>query len=141
VEAFRYALANVVRTRTENIEQIDSTVERLRYLIRRFVESPSMMPGGCPLMNTAIDNDDGNPALRQLALEGIQAWKARLVAIVDAGIERGEIRGEIEPRRIANTIVAALEGALMMSRLEDNKAALKDVAESLEVVLDGIASR
>ena len=141
VEAFRYALANVVRTRTENIEQIDSTVERLRYLIRRFVESPSMMPGGCPLMNTAIDNDDGNPALRQLALEGIQAWKARLVAIVDAGIERGEIRGEIEPRRIANTIVAALEGALMMSRLEDNKAALKDVTESLEVVLDGIASR
>jgi TetR/AcrR family transcriptional repressor of nem operon len=141
VEAFRYALANAIRTRTENIEQIDGAVERLRYLIRRFVESPSVMPGGCPLMNTAIDSDDGNPMLRQLALEGIQAWKRRLSRIVEEGIERGEIRREVEPRLIANTVVAALEGALMVSRLEGSKVALADAGASLEMVLDGLASR
>jgi TetR/AcrR family transcriptional regulator, transcriptional repressor for nem operon len=141
VEAFRYALANSIRTRTENLEQIEGAVERLRYLIRRFVESPSVMPGGCPLMNTAIDSDDGNPMLRQLALEGILAWKGRLSRIVEEGIERGEIRREAEPRRVANTIVAALEGALMVSRLEGSKVALEDAGASLEMVLDGLASR
>jgi TetR/AcrR family transcriptional regulator, transcriptional repressor for nem operon len=141
VEAFRYALANSIRTRTENLEQIEGAVKQLQHLIWRFVESPSVMPGGCPLMNTAIDSDDGNPMLRQLALEGIQAWKGRLARIVEEGIERGEIRREAEPRRIANTIVAALEGALMVSRLEGSKVALEDAGASLEMVLDGLASR
>jgi TetR/AcrR family transcriptional regulator, transcriptional repressor for nem operon len=141
VEALRYALANSTWTRMENLEEIEGTVERLRCVIRRFVETPSAMPGGCPLMNAAIDCDDGNPMLRQVALDAIQAWKGRLVRVVEEGIERGEMRRDVEPRRIANTIVATLEGALMVSRLERNNVALEDARDSLETVLEGIATR
>ena len=141
VEALRYALANSTRTRMENLEGIVGAVERLRCVIKRFVETPSTMPGGCPLMNAAIDCDDGNPMLRQGALEAIQAWRGRLVRVVEEGIERGEIRGEVEPRRIANTIIATLEGALMVSRLEGNKVAQEDARDSLETVLEGLAVR
>jgi TetR/AcrR family transcriptional repressor of nem operon len=138
VEAFRHAKANAIKIRTENLEQIQGAVNQLRYVIQRFAEGPSVMPGGCPLMNTAIDADDSNPILRALALEGIQEWKARLYRIVEEGIKRGEIRRQTEPRRIANTIIATLEGALMISRLEGNKSAMQDAKASLEVVLDGI---
>jgi TetR/AcrR family transcriptional repressor of nem operon len=141
VEALRYALANSTRTRMENLEEIEGAVERLRCVIKRFVETPSAMPGGCPLMNAAIDCDDGNPMLRQVALDAIQAWKGRLVRVVEEGIERGEMRRDVEPRRIANTIVATLEGALMVSRLERNNVALEDARDSLETVLEGIATR
>lgn len=139
-EAFRYAMANSIKARTDNLEHIRGAINQLRYVIRRFVEGPSVIPGGCPLMNTAIDADDGNPMLRRLALEGIQKWKANLHLIVEEGIQRGEIRSQIEPRRIANTIVAALEGALMISRLEGNKGALQDAQVTLEIVLDGLTS-
>jgi AcrR family transcriptional regulator len=138
-EAFRYSLENAVKTRTEGLEAVGDPLEQLRYLIRRFVEEPSCMPGGCPLMNTAIDADDGNAVLRKLALDAIEDWKTRLTAIVLEGIRRREIRRVIDPVRIANTIIATLEGALMISRLEGSRTALGDAQRSLEDLLQEIA--
>ncbi len=119
----------------KGLEAYGDPLDQLRYLIRRFVEEPSFMAGGCPLMNTAIDSDDGNAVLRKLALDAIRDWKSRLAVIVTEGIRRREIRRSIDPGRIANTIVATLEGALMISRLEGSKAALHDARKSLEDLL------
>ena len=141
VEAFRYALANTVRTRTEHLEEIPNAIDKLRHAIRHFIESPSFLPGGCPVMNTAIDSDDGNPELRRLAREAIRNWRARLAKIVEDGIRSGEVNKTVEPRRIANTIIATLEGALMISRLEGSRNAMKDVQASLETMLRGISSQ
>lgn len=138
-EAFRYSLKNAVKTRTEGLEAVGNPLDQLRFLIRRFVEEPSFMPGGCPLMNTAIDADDGNSVLRKLALDAIEDWKLRLTAIVLEGIRQREIRRAIDPVRIANTIIATLEGALMISRLEGSRTALRDAQRSLEGLLQEIA--
>ncbi len=124
-EAFRYALATVVKVRTHSPDQVEGSIPRLRYIIKRFAEGPPIMPGGCPLMNVAIDADDGNPVLRQLAREGIHNWKSSLCNIVEDGVSRGEIRNDVEPRRVANTIIATLEGALMISRIEGTKQAVR----------------
>ena len=137
-EAFRFSLAQNVKVRTDHLEDIPSAIETLRTVIKAFVETPSVIPGGCPLMNTAIDADDGNQVLRDLARTGIQDWRARLSAIVEAGIAKGEIRKKTDPRRIANTIIATLEGALMISRLEDSKTALRDAQATLDIVLEDI---
>ncbi|WP_433969381.1 TetR family transcriptional regulator C-terminal domain-containing protein [Tunturiibacter gelidiferens] len=91
-------------------------------------------------MNTAIDADDGNPVLRSLVCAAMKEWKARLASIVEDGIAEGEIRDGVEPRRIANTIIATLEGALMISRLEGNRTAVQDARETLELMLGGIAA-
>ena len=139
-EVFRYSLALSVKTRTADLGHIEGAIEKLRYVVRRFVETPSIMPGGCPLMNAAIDSDDGNPVLRQLARDAFLAWKTRLSAIVEAGIQRGEIREKTKPLRVANTIIATLEGALMMSRIEDTQEPLVDAQAAIGSVLDGIAS-
>jgi len=138
VEAFRYALSNSMKMRTDNLENIHGAIEKLSHFVHRFVEVPSTVPGGCPLMNTAIDADDGNPVLRRLARDGIKDWKARLCRIVMDGIEGGEIRENVEPRRIANTLIATLEGALMISRIEGNRYALEDARTSLEILLRDI---
>jgi AcrR family transcriptional regulator len=140
-EAFRYALERAVKLRTEGVDASHGAVEQLRSLVARFVETPSNLPGGCPLMNTAIDADDGNPVLRELALEGLRNWKARLTRVIKEGIRRGEIREGVEPRSVANTIVAMLEGALMISRMEGSRTALRDAQESLNTMLGAIASR
>src|SRR3978361_551926 len=65
-EAFRYALGVSVKVRTENLEHVAGAVAKLRYVVERFVETPSGVAGGCPLMNTAVDADDGNVVLREL---------------------------------------------------------------------------
>jgi TetR/AcrR family transcriptional regulator, transcriptional repressor for nem operon len=137
-EAFRYALAQNVKVRTEHLDEIPNSIDKLRRVVHLFVELPSAIPGGCPLMNTAIDADDGNPALRDLARKGIQDWRARLVHILETGIKAGEIRRSTDPRRIANTIIATLEGALMISRLENSRNALRDAQSTLETLLTSL---
>ena len=140
VEAFRYAMRGALRMRMEDLEEGRSAIEHLRMGVARFIDAPSTTPGGCPLMNTAIDADDGNAVLRALAMEGVRAWKRRLESVVRKGIQHGEIRGETEPRRIANILVSTLEGALMISRLEGRRDALRDAQVMLNGVLDGIAT-
>lgn len=91
-------------------------------------------------MNTAIDADDGNPALRAMVQDALQDWKLKLCSVVKEGVRRGEIRSDVEPRRIANAMIATLEGALMISRLEGTRTALNDARVTLGVMLDGIAA-
>jgi TetR/AcrR family transcriptional repressor of nem operon len=140
-EAFKYALRQAVKTRTADLEHIAGSVAKLRYVVTRFVEAPSTIPGGCPLMNTAIDSDDGNPALRKLARAGLTDWKKRISTLVEQGIQAREICKDVEPRKIANTIIATLEGALMISRMEGTKEALSDAGSSLNSMLDTIVPR
>jgi TetR/AcrR family transcriptional repressor of nem operon len=140
VEAFKFALGQSIRLRTQDLGHTRGSIAKLHYLVCRFVEAPSAVPGGCPLMNTAIDSDDGNPALRRQAAEGLRNWKTRVGRIVEDGLRNGEIRPETEPRQIANTMIAALEGALMISRLEGDREALRDAGASLAQMIDGIAA-
>ncbi len=134
-EAFRYSWAKVLDMRWEGIESVEGSVEKLRFLVRRFVEIRSIIPGGCPVLNTAIDADDGNPALRKLVQKAVRQWKTRIADIVTAGLGKGEIRADVEPRSIANVVIASLEGALMISRLEGSRTAIHDAESMLEKVL------
>jgi TetR/AcrR family transcriptional regulator, transcriptional repressor for nem operon len=137
-EAFRFALAQNVKVRTEHLDEIPNSIDKLKRVVHLFVELPSAIPGGCPLMNTAIDADDGNLALRDLARKGIQDWRTRLTRIIETGINAGEIRRSTDPRRIANTLIATLEGALMISRLENSRNALRDAQSTLDTLLTSL---
>jgi len=140
-EAFRYALEQAVKNRTDGLEHLSGALEKLRFLIHRFVEAPSPIAGGCPLLNTAVDADDGNAALRKLVRHAFADWRKRLADIVAEGIERGEIRKDVSANGVANTIIGALEGALVLSRLEGTREPLRDAEVSLTSLLDLMANR
>jgi hypothetical protein len=89
-------------------------------------------------MNTAIDADDGNAVLRGLVKKAFADWRARLCVVIEKGIGSGEIAPETQAQRVANTMIATLEGALMMSRLEGTKTALQDAQIVLDSFLEGI---
>jgi TetR/AcrR family transcriptional repressor of nem operon len=105
-------------------------------LIANFVERRSPVPGGCPLLNTAIEADDGNPVLRARASKALRNWMVRLQTVVAEAAARKEIRKGVDPRSVATVIVATLEGALMMSRLERSDDALERAREHLHRYLD-----
>lgn len=109
-------------------------VERLQALIgafRHFVERPPF-PGGCPLLNTATESDDTHPALRDRARERMTELLDGTVArVVGRGVERGELRADVDARQTATVIVAALEGAIMLSRLYDSPAPMRRTAAHL----------
>lgn len=137
-EAFRYSLSQAVKIRTPPANASSTAVEQLHKVIAQFVEEPSAVAGGCPILNTAIDADDGNPVLRDLAREGLNSWRMRISNIVRAGQSRNEIRNDVNAKALANLIIATLEGALMISRLESSKSALNDARRWLEDMIEKI---
>ena len=89
-------------------------------------------------MNAAVDSDDGDPQLRKLSLEGLRAWKSRLLQILKEGIERGEVVSGTDPVRVVNTVIATLEGSLLISRIERTSSAMEDARLHLDILLDGL---
>jgi len=110
-------------------------------MVERFVAIPSPLPGGCPLLNTAIDTDDGNPILLTLVKDALAKWKSRIRRIVQQGIDDGQITRSADPQSVANLIISTLEGALMITRLEGNRRALHDAQSSLESLLTMLAAK
>jgi TetR/AcrR family transcriptional regulator, transcriptional repressor for nem operon len=135
-EAFDYAWQAALGARMHDLNVVPNSVDRLKRFVANFVERRSSVPGGCPLLNTAIDADDGNPVLRERARKALREWRDFLSSIVSAGVERKEIRRGADAKKVATLIISCLEGALMISRLERDREALLAAQSHLERYLE-----
>jgi TetR/AcrR family transcriptional repressor of nem operon len=120
LEAFDYAYGIArERYRTALREAGRDPVKQLFGMLEVFarnVEDPPIA-GGCPVLNTAIDSDDTHPELRLHARNAITEWRMTIQKIIGRGQDRGVFREEVHGDTVATTIIALLEGAVMMSRL------------------------
>jgi len=108
-------------------------VEQLQAVVRAFAtwaRKPAL-PGGCPIMNTAIEADDRNPELRAHARDAMSRWHRLVGAIVKHGVAAGELDPATDPYVLATIITSSLEGALMLSRLHDDVAHMDRVVAHL----------
>ncbi len=136
-EAFDHAWKLATDTRFAGIDDVPNTVDRLRQFLWNFRERRiGLVPGGCPLLNTAIESDDGNPQLRNKARHALHSWLDRLRSIVEQGQQKGEIRSDIDPAQLATLIITTLEGGLMVSRLERKAGPLALACRHLEEYLE-----
>ena len=104
-----------------------NALDRLMVAVDMFDDyySNPIVPGGCPILNTAIESDDSNPVLRELAQTKMTAMRHTLSSIVNKGIERGEIRKGVDAAEIAVVVIALLEGGIMLSKLYGDAAMLR----------------
>jgi TetR/AcrR family transcriptional repressor of nem operon len=137
-EAFQYAWKTAVEHRQQNLQTIENTVDWLKGFVSNFVHIRPGIPGGCPLLNAAIDTDDGNAALRKHAERALRGWLSALTRVIRRGQRRREIHAEADAARTARLLVATLEGALMISRLERKPAALSEAEWHLHAVCESL---
>jgi TetR/AcrR family transcriptional regulator, transcriptional repressor for nem operon len=136
-DAFDYAWKLAMDTRFEGTEEIPNTVDRLKQIVRNFRDRRTqLVPGGCPLLNTAIDSDDGNPKLRAKARQALSAWLDCMESIAKEGKRRGEIRSDVDSRKLATLIASTLEGSLMVSRLQKKEDSRDLAVRHLEEYLE-----
>jgi TetR/AcrR family transcriptional regulator, transcriptional repressor for nem operon len=135
-EAFDYTWEAVWHTRLSHVDEKANAIDKLKQLIANFVERKSGVPGGCPILNTAVDADDGNAVLRARVTKALRSWTSRLETYVEEARQKREARPDIDPRTVATLIVASLEGALMISRIQRSDEALRRVQSHLNRYLD-----
>ena len=137
LEAFDYAAAEMARHMADAVRGLDRTSDRLNALIdlweRMAVDPP--IPGGCPVMNTAIESDDSHPALRDRARRAMGRLHKWLRLMIAEGVQTGELRGDVDPAALATILLSTLEGALMLSRLYRDDVHMRRAAVHLRDVV------
>ncbi len=137
LEAFDFARGDTVQKRLRNLDTVNNAVDKLKLHVKNYVDTPSFT-GGCPWLNIAVDADDGNAALRDRARKAVCGWEEALINIVMEGQQRGEVRSEVQPQSVATFLIATLEGATAIYRIDKRSGALAHAQDNLDRFFDTV---
>lgn len=129
--SFDYATGLIARRLSDALEGKQRAIDRLLAIVgvfRSITDAPPL-PGGCPVLNTAVEADDAYPALRERAREAMTGWHKLIGSNVKAGVGRGELRPDADPRMVATIVTSTLEGAVMLSKLYDDPIYMQRAVE------------
>jgi len=122
LQAFDYAIGLLREEIGKSVRGKRDAIERLQGLIQFFERQAEgyPLPGGCPVMNTAIEADDALPELRERARQAMDEWHEFIGHVVRRGQERGEIKTTADPIMVSTILISTMEGAIMQSKLYGN---------------------
>ena len=140
--AFDYAVSLVQKRAWSVVKTKKNAISRLQALLKNhldYLENPPL-PGGCPIMNTAIESDDAYPLLRDRALAAMQSWHDLVVRIISIGIEKGELSKTVDPEAVASFLISTIEGSIMLSKLYQDDIHLRRAIATLDNYVTGLGS-
>jgi len=131
----------LVRTRFEGMAKgLRDTRARLRAVLDLYVsllEDP-VVTGGCPILYTAVEADDTHPALRERAQIAADSWHDYIIRTLVKGIELGTVKPDIDPTTTSELFLAALEGAIVLSKLYGDNAIMGRIVANLTQTIEGL---
>lgn len=139
LEAFDYAVAQMAARFTAALEGREHAVDRLNGIVDVFarLHDDPPVPGGCPMMNTAVQTDDAeSPALRNRARTAMDGLRTLIRQTVRKGIARGEVRAEVDGDELASLMISSLEGGVAISRLYGDAVHVRRAAGAMRTYLD-----
>ena len=132
LEAFWYGVARMRDRLTGALEGHKSATDQLLALLDVVGNAPrdQAFGGGCPIMNLAIESDDADPKLRAAAREAMADLIGLFERIIAAGMEQGEFARQ-DAHTLASSMVASLEGGMMLSNLYKDREYLAAITHDL----------
>lgn len=139
--AFGYALNEVRLVAKDKLAQAKTFKGKLIALVGFFASYVLSPPveGGCPLLNTAIEVDDGDPHMRAVVVKELNAMIHYISWLLEKGIAANEFKPNINPKALAYTFFCGIEGALMFSRVEKSKEPMNIIVDHCKNILDQIS--
>lgn len=140
-EAFQYAVAKVRASVEKSLEGKKSYRQQLLALFGFFAEYVTRppVPGGCPLLNAAVEVDDHRVSMRRMVGTELVAVVTFIERLIRNGVQAGEFRRETRPRELAYTFFCCIEGAMMFSRVARSTEAMDIVITHCKEILNKIS--
>ncbi|HYR38147.1 MAG TPA: TetR family transcriptional regulator C-terminal domain-containing protein, partial [Methylomirabilota bacterium] len=88
--------------------------------------------GGCPMGNLASELSDVHEGFRQRLAQIFAEWRRTLTEALARGQARGELRADCNPERAAHFLVAALEGAILMTKVTKDIGVMEKCVDELK---------
>lgn len=93
--------------------------------------------GGCPIGSLGSELADLEPVARKELAAGFMQWELAIRQGLRAIYDRGEMRSDAQPDRLALALLAALQGGLLLAKIRKEAGPLE---AGLDVMLDHIRS-
>lgn len=141
MEAFKYAVKKVkdlVKTRVAGETTYKKQLRAMLDFFAEYVFHPPV-PGGCPLLNTAVQADDQLPGMRRIVVKELMSTVMFIYNLINKGIKAGEFRKDVNARELAYTIFCSVEGAIMFSRVERSEEPMKIIVKHCKKLLNEIS--
>jgi TetR/AcrR family transcriptional regulator, transcriptional repressor for nem operon len=138
--AFHYSMKKVRELVKKDLDECVTYKEKLVALLNfysTYVFNPPI-PGGCPLLNSAVEADDNRSRMRPVVAKEILSTVDFIKALIDAGITSGEFKKNTDAQQLAYTFFCAIEGALMFARVERSREPMDIVVKHCIKLLDEI---
>ncbi|WKN45877.1 TetR/AcrR family transcriptional regulator [Tunicatimonas pelagia] len=136
--AFDRAVEIVLGRVRECIREAPTAPLKLRAILQyyeKYVLNPPI-PGGCPVLNSAVEADDNNPLLRTKVVRLITKIKDSLRQIVHRGILEKQLHEDLDADAFIMLYYGAIEGAIMVSRVEGDRDSFVDMSRFLTQLID-----
>jgi len=122
LSAFDYMFAKLKSILAEALSELSDPAEKILAIGDVYIQlvEDNIWEGGCPILNTAVENDDGHPLLKQRAQSAMNELMMSLGEIIKDGIKRKQFREDTEVEAACSVIIALIEGGVMLSKLHDD---------------------
>lgn len=133
IEAFKYNLKQLYEKIIRKINTIEKSDEKLLAFLSHYKNNYIQVfnNGGCAILNTSIDSDDGNILLKEEAVKALISWKNTIEKIVEEGIKKGHLK-PVNSEKFSCKLIALIEGSIMLSKTLNKPSYLIYNIEHLE---------
>ncbi len=114
-------------------QDYESKMDVIFNFFENYLSDPPYL-GGCPLLNSAVESDDANPALRQQSFGMLVNLKSSLRRILENAKRRNQIKEDTNVEQMVHVFIATLEGGIMMSKLERKNDAITTCIKFLKEI-------
>ena len=109
------------------IEQIKTFLDRVLDHQRR-----TNCTGGCPMGNLASELSDVHEGFRQRLAGIFHEWRSRLTEALDRAQASGRVTEACQPAPVAQFLVAALEGAILLAKVTKDISVMEKCVDELK---------
>lgn len=134
VKAFVYTVKTITGRIQEAIDMEVTAIGKLLAISNFYKDYFGLTQefGGCPILNVGIDSNHQNPDLLLKVKKAIRNLQGSMATIVQMGIERHEIKPDVDPKEIARLIFTRVEGAVFMAGMFNEPIYMEDLGKELD---------
>lgn len=137
LEAFNYLSQSYVNSMKDYLQSYTGGKARLlAYLDYSLDGKHRDEIGGCPVINFGAESDDTHPAIRERVKQVIQASREFIASMLREGVEGGEFSESLNCETQALKIYTMLEGAVIISRIENNRKQLEQIVDLIKTEVE-----
>lgn len=141
VAVFQHSMEKVREAAWNKLKMTENSKDKLLALLDFYGQYVfrSPIPGGCPIMNNAVDADDYHPFLKKVVVKEMRRTTSFIAELLDKGIKAGEFRQDINSGDLALLFFCSIEGAIVVSRVSSSDTAMKLVLDHCKKIIEQIS--